>query len=203
MTAARGTGRDGRRGGIARVGAVLLGFAATLVAFHAKAADSAASSWFETDQGKVRLIAATTAVGSAETVQLGLEFSLAPGWKVYWRSPGDAGLPPTIDWAGSENLAGAAFAWPAPRRFSAYGLATVGYADAVVLPIAARLATPGQPLHLAAALQYLTCKEICIPYDGKLTLDLPAGPASASPHADLIARYLARVPGDGSASGLS
>ena len=30
-------------------------------------------------------------------IRLGLAFELRPGWKIYWRSPGDAGLPPTID----------------------------------------------------------------------------------------------------------
>ena len=130
------------------------------------ATDPGASAWYETDQGKVRLIAASTAVGDGAAVQLGLEFRLAPGWKVYWRSPGDAGLPPTLDWAGSANLAGAEISWPAPRRFSAYGLETIGYEDAVVLPIAAHLAEPGKTLSLRAAIQYLTCKEICIPYEG-------------------------------------
>src|SRR5271155_4921888 len=68
------------------------------------AGDPAASRWFETDQGKVRLIAANTATGGDATVQLGLEFRLAAGWKIYWRSPGDAGLPPVIDWTGSTQL---------------------------------------------------------------------------------------------------
>src|SRR5258708_4438946 len=54
--------------------------------------DPAASAWFETDQGKVRLIAAAPRVGEGDTVRLGLEFQLEAGWKVYWRSPGDAGL---------------------------------------------------------------------------------------------------------------
>ena len=54
------------------------------------------------------------------------------------------------------------------------GLETVGYTDAVVLPITARPAQPGQPLHLKAHLYYLTCTEICVPHDTDLALDLPA-----------------------------
>ena len=185
---------------------------ALLVAFGAEhghaAADPAASDWFTTDQGKVRLIAANSAVGREAVVRLGLEFRLAEGWKIYWRNPGDAGLPPTIDWTGSTNLAAAELAWPAPQRFSAYGLETIGYEGTVVLPITAHLAHPGEALGLHAALQYLTCKEICIPYDAALTLDLPAsgisgGAAGASDHAALIDRFAQLVPGDGTAGGLT
>ncbi len=167
-------------------------------------AQEAASPWFTTEQGRVRLIAAQPSLGSADTVWLGLQFELQPHWKVYWRSPGDAGYPPRLDWRGSENLAGAAMAWPAPERFTVSGLETMGYEGAVVLPITARLAKAGDPLRLRAALQYLTCEIVCIPYETTLALDLPAGaaPAGATGFGALIARYRAKVPGDGSDAGL-
>src|SRR5258708_8391395 len=170
------------------------------------AADRAASAWFETEQGRVRLIAAAPQLGAADTRRLGFGFRFARGWKIYWRARGDAGLPPRLDGAGSRNLAAAEIAWPAPRRFSAYGLETIGYEDAVVLPVAARLEQQAAPLSLRAAFQYLTCKDICIPYEGKLSLDLPAGEAtsgSAGGYADLIERYAREVPGDGTASGIA
>ena len=166
------------------------------------AADEAVSPWFTTDQGRVRLIAAEPAVDGADSVRLGLQFELASHWKIYWRSPGDAGYPPHVDWKGSQNLADASLAWPAPRRFSVLGLETVGYEGEVVLPIKARLEHPGEALHAVATLQYLTCEQICVPYDTTLTLDLPAGASSANAtgFADLIDRYQAKVPGDGTAS---
>ena len=80
-----------------------------------------ASDWFVTDQGEVRLIAAAPVVGEAATLGLGLEFRLMPHWKIYWRSPGDAGFPPRLDWKGSTNLAEAQLSWPAPQRFSVSG----------------------------------------------------------------------------------
>src|SRR5262249_53000061 len=167
-------------------------------------AEEAASPWFTTEQGRARLIAAEPSVGSGNAVWLGLQFELAPHWKIYWRSPGDAGYPPHLDWAGSQNLAGAAIAWPAPERFSVSGLETMGYENAVVLPITARLARPGEPLRLRAALRYLTCEIICIPYETTLALDLAAGPAPADVpgFGALIARYRAKVPGDGTLSGM-
>lgn len=194
------------KGGMKLVPRLVLGFCGVIGALALLAVGEAraetASPWFSTDQGKVRLIAAEASVGDARSVTLGLEFELAPHWKIYWRSPGDAGYPPHLDWDGSENLAGAAIAWPAPERFSVLGLETVGYSGAVVLPITAQLQRAGEPLHLRAQLDYLTCSEICIPYKTSLALDLPAATSGVG-YAELIARYQALVPGDGKAAGLT
>jgi suppressor for copper-sensitivity B len=162
----------------------------------------ASSPWAETDHTRVRLVAATSATGSADKVRLGLQFKLIPGWKVYWRSPGAAGFPPVVDWSGSSNLAGAEMLWPAPHRFKVLGLDTLGYKDEVIFPIDVRLTNPKEPLAVAARVNYLTCNEICVPYEANLALALPTGPAFPSPFGTLIDRFAARVPGDGSAAGL-
>jgi suppressor for copper-sensitivity B len=166
-------------------------------------AEPGASAWDATDQTRVRLVSAVAAVGSAEELRLGLEFRLAPGWKIYWRSPGAAGFPPQLDWSGSENLAKAEPAWPAPTRFVVLGLSTVGYHDVVVLPLAVRPIKAGAPLKLVLKVDYLTCREICIPYTAHLALDVPAGPAAATEFTQLIDRFMAQVPGDGRAAGLA
>lgn len=167
------------------------------------AAEPNASAWVATDQTSLRLVSAAAGVGSAEKLTFGLEFKLQPGWKIYWRSPGAAGFPPHPDWSGSGNLAHAAIDWPAPTRFSVLGLETLGYHDAVVLPVEVTLAKAGAPLRLKAKIDYLTCREICIPYTAVLALDVPAGPASATRFTHLIARYENQVPRDGRAVGLS
>src|SRR5262245_39202667 len=133
-------------------------------------ARASASPWFETDQGQVRLISATEAVGDSDTMRLGLQFRMKPGWKIYWRSPGDAGFPPQPDWSGSDNFAGADISWPAPERFSVLGLETLGYHDEVVLPLTVRAQRAGEAVRLQAKVRYLTCDDICIPYDADLAL---------------------------------
>ncbi len=164
---------------------------------------SASSETIVTDHTTVRLIAASAAVGNTESLKLGLHFTLKPGWKVYWRSPGDAGYPPSIDWAGSKNVGASEMLWPVPHRFSVLGLETLGYKGEVVYPITLNPTTPGQPISAVANVDYLTCSEICVPYQAKLTLNLPAGPANPSAFAHLINRFAVQVPGDGTNHGLS
>ncbi len=160
------------------------------------------SNWAKTDHTAVRLISAARAVGDADTVALGLQFELKDGWKIYWRSPGDAGFPPRIDWSGSTNLAGARISWPAPVRFSVLDLETVGYKHEVVLPITALLQRPGEALQLHATVDYLACSDICVPYTADLTMKVPAGPANAGEFTHLVSRYNSQVPQRTAAQGV-
>lgn len=90
-------------------------------------AHSETEGWRGADQAKVRLIAQTTAIGDRDEVTLGLHFKMQDGWKVYWRSPGDAGYPPEIDWQNNPNIKSSEMRWPRPERFVVLGLETVGY----------------------------------------------------------------------------
>lgn len=92
-----------------------------------------------------------------------LRLTLAPGWKTYWRAPGDTGIPPRFDWAGSANLAGVTLHWPAPDVFTTYGLRTIGYADELVLPMELRPAEPGAPIRVSAEMELGVCETVCIP----------------------------------------
>lgn len=166
-------------------------------------AQAASSSWVTSPQTRVRLIAATAGVGGSRTLRLGLHFRLQPGWKIYWRSPGDAGYPPRLDWSGSENLAGAVLLWPVPQRFSVLGFTTLGYKNEVVLPVVATIMDPSRGARLRATVDFLSCDAICVPQQAKLVMDLPAGPAQNTRYAHLIGKFAARVPNNGPASGLS
>ena len=73
----------------------------------------------------------------------GLRLTMAPGWKTYWRAPGDAGIPPEFDWTGSHGVAGVEVRWPVPQVFDQSGMQSIGYHDEVVLPLEIR--TTGAP----------------------------------------------------------
>ena len=177
--------------------------AATLLLVSLNCVSAAESEWSRNDQGEVRLVSAAQALGDSGHVQLGLEFHLNSGWKIYWRTPGDAGFPPSIDWKGSDNLAEAVMSWPAPHRFSISGLETIGYKGEVILPIIARVNDPNQPLSLHASVDYLTCDVTCVPQHADLILALPPGPSLASPHTHAISKAQSHVPGLGWSQGLS
>ena len=164
---------------------------------------AAASDWGIHEFARARLVSAVAATGELDEIRLGLQFRLNPGWKTYWRSPGDAGLPAKIDWAGSENLAAATVLWPMPERHTLLGIETLGYENEVLLPILVRPKTPGQPVRLRAAVDYLVCEKICVPAHAELKLDLPAGAATPSTFVDLVDRWRAKVPGDPAAAGLT
>lgn len=167
------------------------------------AAWAAAGPWVRDGAVEARLIAAVDGVGDLTTVPMALEVRLDPGWKTYWRTPGDAGLPPRLDWSGAGNLRDAVLDYPAPHRITTLGIETVGYEGAVAFPIRAVPATVGQPMDLTVAADLLVCAELCVPQRLTLALSLPAGPAVPGEEANAVARAVASVPGDGSGAGLT
>lgn len=88
---------------------------------------------------------------------------MAPGWHTYWRVPGDAGIPPELDWSGSRNLAAVAYEWPRPTVFDSGGIQTFGYAGALVLPVRLTPRDPAAPLELALGLFFGACADVCVP----------------------------------------
>jgi len=106
---------------------------------------------------------------------VGLRLRLAPGWKTYWRSPGDAGIPPLFDWSGSENIAAAHLHWPAPHVFEQFGMQSIGYSGDVVIPIALDPVTPGAAQRMVGAVDIGVCHDICVPVHFAFDLALPTG----------------------------
>ncbi len=167
-------------------------------------AEAAASAWHVTEGAQARLISAVEATGDLESLPLGLELRLDPGWHTYWRTPGDAGLPPQLDASLSDNVAAVSLAYPVPKRVTLLGIETFGYDGHLVFPLTVEPASPGAPIDLRLAAQILVCAELCIPATFNLSLSLPAGPAVADPEAaQLIDRFVQAVPGDGVAAGLA
>jgi len=157
-------------------------------------AAAASSPWVETDNTALRIISQTDATGDGDAVTLGLHFKLKDHWKIYWRTPGDAGFPPSVEWGGSYNVKGAEIEWPLPERFSILGFETLGYTDEVVLPLNLTLDQSGDALALNAQISYLACAEICVPYDTTIQFSLPAGTATPSAEAHLLNTFQTQVP---------
>ena len=184
---------------------ILLGFAAVAtLAFGAPAttATADASFWMQGVQSEVRVISPYTATGENEaTVPLGLEFKMNEGWHIYWRTPGEAGLPPQLDYGQSLNIQDVSFSWPVPVRDVQFGIETFIYKDTVVLPFDVTLQQPGQPLDLRGRVDFLICEEVCIPDTVDVAFSLPGGPARvAANEAALLNTFETRIPSENGGS---
>ena len=162
------------------------------VSFKAQAAESA---WLEHEFVKMRLISASETAGESGALSLGLEMQLKEGWKTYWRTPGDAGLPTQI-FIDPVAMTGttAKLHYPTPKRFSLFGLDTFGYGSRVILPIDMRLGAAFQAQNIALTVEALVCSDICVPVQGPLSLSLEEGPLRPSIYSQELAKIRALLP---------
>jgi len=130
------------------------------------------SPWSTAHGAAIRLLPGVQGEGGAW--RAGIEIRLDSGWKTYWRTPGDSGLPPVFDWSRSANVADVAVLWPAPERFADGAGESVGYVGDVVLPLKVVPRDARKPVELSLSIQYGACKDICVPATGEATLALDA-----------------------------
>ncbi len=155
-------------------------------------ASPAASGWSRDAKSAIRLISGGKAADGS--LRAGLQITLEPGTKTYWRTPGDSGVPPTFDWSASDNIADVAVSWPAPFRFPDGNGFSIGYKLEVVFPLKVTPRDPARASKLVLKLDYAVCDQICIPAKGAANLVLRPG-ASADPALEsLVARFEGRVP---------
>jgi DsbC/DsbD-like thiol-disulfide interchange protein len=162
-----------------------------------------ASAWNKEPHAAARIIAgAPFKSADAAWLRAGVEIRLDPGWKTYWRNPGDSGLPPKLDFAGSENVKSVTMLWPAPERFDdGAGGHSIGYRDDVVFPLRIIPTDATRPSLLRVKLGYAICGNLCLPAEADLGLTLSGkGGADDPALAAAEARVPRRVPlGAGSA----
>src|SRR5499426_2689871 len=141
-----------------------------------------ASRWDGDARSAVRLIAGAPPAGkntaTATMIRAGVEVRLKPGWHTYWRYPGDAGVPPRFDFAGSQNVKSVDVLWPAPQPIPEHDLVTIGYTGDVILPLAVVPENSAKPVKLRLKLDYAVCEALCVPAEGQAELVLTAGPSS-------------------------
>jgi len=141
----------------------------------ARAADE--SPWSEDVRSSVRLIAGANKNGDAQ-LRAGIEIKMRPGWKTYWRYPGDSGVPPHFDFSGSENLKDVKVLYPAPHLFTDETGQSLGYKEKVIIPLAVSPQQPGKPIRLHLKINYAVCEKLCVPAEGRAQLVLGVGESS-------------------------
>ena len=127
-----------------------------------------ASPWQRDGHSAVRLLAGSR---SGTVLLGGIAFQLQPGWKTYWRTPGDSGVPPRFDFSKSENIEAVTVMWPAPLKFDdGAGGHSIGYHDQIVLPLRIVAKNADKPVTLRAAINYAVCEKLCIPVEASVEL---------------------------------
>lgn len=148
---------------------------------------------------EARLRADVSAVQPGDVLRLGVELRMEEGWHTYWAFSGDAGMPTQVDWDLPEGWRAGPLQWPLPKKYTEEGeLVVYGYADEVLLVSAVQVApdaVPGDTLRVAAGVSWLVCRQVCIPGDARVQLDLPVGRGQAVNGA-LFERYGAQVPAE-------
>ncbi len=158
-----------------------------------------------------RLIASTTTVTPGVPFTLGVFFNIDPGWHLYWKFAGDAGLPPMIKWNLPAGWTVGSLQWPLPVRFTEKGpLTTYGYSDSLLLAIAVTPPknTPATgKVTLTAKVKWLVCHDECIPGGVDLSIELPVstkGPTlQASNGERQFAKWRAQLPAEKTPTGFS
>lgn len=110
-----------------------------------------------------------------------LRIQLQPGWKTYWRAPGDGGIPPQFDWAGSENISKVKFHWPRPKATFVNGLRTIAYSNEVIIPIEFSLRRKADAVTLNGRVDLGVCNDICVPMSVSFSANLPANASKPDP----------------------
>ena len=135
---------------------------ALMLALTAPGPSSAAiGDWADGAKASARLIAA--GVGDDGRLDAGIEVVLPPGWKTYWRSPGDAGIAPLFDFSASRNVVEPQVTFPLPHRFDDGYSVTNVYENRVVFPVSAFVPDRDKPVELHVVIDLGVCEEVCIP----------------------------------------
>lgn len=148
------------------------------------------SPWSEDVRSAVRLVSGANNNGDAN-LRAGIEIKMQPGWKTYWRYPGDSGVPPHFDFSGSENLKTATVLYPAPHLFTDETGQSLGYKDRIIFPLVISPQQPGKPVRLRLKADYAVCEKLCVPAEGRAELTITPGDSSRD---SALAAAEARVP---------
>jgi DsbC/DsbD-like thiol-disulfide interchange protein len=153
--------------------------AAATVAAASTAMAADASAWVADVRSGMRLIAGNSPADAPDgALRAGVELKLAPGWKTYWRYPGDSGVPPRFDFSQSTNVKTVTVQWPWPHRFTDGSGNSIGYRDAVIFPFRVVPQDKSQPVNLRLRLEYAVCEKLCVPVDANAELAVSGSPST-------------------------
>ena len=168
-------------------------FLAILI-FFSKSSFSVQSEWSNGAESQVRIISPFDFNNNQNEIFVGLEYKLQEDWKTYWKSPGEGGFPQNINWESSKNINNIEIFWPTPKYFEILGFTSIGYQNKVIFPLKIIIDDIKKETSIVLDIDYLTCKDICIPGKANLELIIPPGEAKLTEHYFTIQKALSSVP---------
>ena len=152
------------------------------------------SDWDAQSESRVRLIFSSDKNNNQSEIFLGLEYQLEEGWKTYWQSPGDGGFPQDISWKNSKNIESLEILWPTPIQFEILGFQSIGYKDKVIFPLKLKLEDINKITNIILDVNYLVCKDICIPGNAFLKLNISPGLGNLTDHSFALEKTISELP---------
>jgi thiol:disulfide interchange protein DsbD len=147
-----------------------------------------ASAPVEAEHATLELIAETEQVVPGEPLQLAVHFELEPHWHIYWKNPGASGLPPELTWELPQGWTAGEPQFPAPERLDLDGLVSYAYENSAtfIVPVETTKSLPvGEKVRIGVDVFYLICKDLCLPGEASLSLELEVGESAVpGPNAD-------------------
>ncbi|MBD1556366.1 cytochrome C biogenesis protein [Vibrio sp. S9_S30] len=145
------------------------------------------TSWLQNDRHppvSVKLSLTGTQDVKTKTVHALLEVRLNDGWKTYWRTPGEGGVAPSIDYSTASNIENIQWYWPTPNYYQQFGLTVLGYQDYVAFPLDIMLNNPQTATEMNATLTLPSCTDICVLADYPIRLRFD--PKALSPDSETM-----------------
>lgn len=147
---------------------------------------------------RAELLADVSAIEPGKPFQLGVRLKMQHDWHVYWKNPGDSGLPVTVAPSGPSGFTFGAMQWPLPIEFDQPGdIAGYGYTDIVLFPLqvqAPATIAPGSKVRFAVKSSWLACKDVCIPGGATLELELPVAARAEPSNTELFGEWKDKLP---------
>ncbi len=150
-----------------------------------------------TELVRATLIADGSAFVPGKTIRLGVLLDLAPGWHVYWKNPGDAGISTSLEWSMPEGFTEGEIQWPIPKRIIEPGdLHVFGYKKQVLLvvPVSVPESFSAAEATVKVKASWLVCETICVPGSAEMELALPVSTASSPINTELFTEYAGKLP---------
>ncbi|RMG44618.1 MAG: hypothetical protein D6719_01535 [Candidatus Dadabacteria bacterium] len=145
---------------------------------------------------KVKLISNVSRVEAGKEFYVGALFELKPGWHIYWKHPGESGLPTSVKFAHTDDLEIGELKWPEHEQFKQGELTANGYSDSVLLfaPFKVKARSTGDKITVMAKIKWLGCNgSLCVPGRKTEQIELPLGSLTKSSEDKLFRKWFKKV----------